>query len=287
MLEPIPRYETRASIDYLTAALDLTDDYGMQDWPYEIAAPKDIEKYLDRYRSITNEDHQFVLMQMIIQATEDQTNNHDFDKYCSIVKDLLIQDFTIHQYTIYYWASMDQADLSNAWKIAPLMREIWHSHEVKTNTYRRDFYTCYHQFYILDSDSPYDTDSDTFWTEAANQDRLAVGTNILGVSTGCYGQVRSSIELLAAQPIAEPEKYDHIVEATIFLPSGILQIRPCVSSDDAELELMLPVDEYCIRINSGNLTSVVGDDGDDFYVVEIWPGKKRERSVLKRYLKQN
>jgi hypothetical protein len=31
-----------------------------------------------------------------------------------------------------------------------------------------DFCTCYHQFYILDRDSPADTDSDTFWTEEAN-----------------------------------------------------------------------------------------------------------------------
>jgi hypothetical protein len=127
MLEPIPRYATRAAINHLTAALDLTSDYGMQDWSYQIAEPADIQKYLDHYELITNEDDQFVLMEMIIQATEYQQSDPDFAKYCSIVKDLLIKDFTIHQYTIYYWAAMDQADLRDAWKIAPLMREIWHS----------------------------------------------------------------------------------------------------------------------------------------------------------------
>ncbi len=114
MLEPIPRYSTRASIDHLTAALDLTGDYGMQDWSYEIAEPEDIEKYLDHYRSISDEDDKFVLMEMIIQSTEYQKSKQDFVKYCLIVKNLLIKDFAIHQYTIYYWASMDQADLSDA-----------------------------------------------------------------------------------------------------------------------------------------------------------------------------
>jgi hypothetical protein len=283
MLEPIPRYSTRASIDYLTAALDLTDDYGMQDWSYEIAEPEDIQKYLDHYESITNEDDKFVLMEMIIQSTEYQRNDPDFVKYCSIVKDLLIKDFIIHQYTIYYWASMDQADLTNAWKIAPLMREIWHSHEVTTNSYRRDFDTSYHQFYILDRDSPHDTDSDTFWTEESHQDRLAIGTNILGVSTGCYGDVKSLIKLLETEPVVESDKYDHIVESSISITSGVLQIIPCVSSDEAELELKLPIGEYCIRVNSGNLASVVGDEGKDFYVVQIWPSKKRKRNVLKRF----
>jgi hypothetical protein len=154
---------------------------------------------------------------------------------------------------------------------------------VTANTYQRDFYTCYHQFYILDGDSPFDTDSDTFWTEEANQDRLAIGTNILGVTTGCYGQVRSSIKLLGTEPFAELDKYDHIVEASISVTSGILQVISCVSSDEAELELKLPIGEYFIRINSGDLASVVGDDGDDFYMVQIWPSEKRERSVLKRF----
>ena len=129
MLEPVPRYGTRASIDNLITALDLTDNYGMQDWSYEIAEPEDIDKYLDHYRLINNEDDKFVLMEMIIQATEYQRTNQDFVQYCSTIKDLLTEDFTIHQYTIYYWASMDQVDLSNAWKIAPLMRELWHSYE--------------------------------------------------------------------------------------------------------------------------------------------------------------
>jgi hypothetical protein len=283
MLEPSHRYSTRASIDCLTAALGLTGDYGMQDWSYEIAEPEDIQKYLDHYESITNEDDKFVLMEMIIQATEYQRNDQDFAKYCSIIKDLLIKDFAIHQYTIYYWAAMDQADLSDSWKIAPLMREIWHNHEVTTNSYRRDFDTSYHQFYILDKDSPSDTDSNTFWTEESHQDRLAIGTNILGVSTGCYGNVKSLIKLLEIEPVVELDKYDHIVEASIFITSGILQIIPCVSSDDAELELKLPIGEYCIRINSGNLASVVGDEGEDFYVVQIWPSEKRKRNVLKRF----
>jgi hypothetical protein len=283
MLEPIPRYSTRASIDYLTVALGLTGDYGMQDWSYEIAEPEDIEKYLDHYRSIGDEDDKFVLMEMIIQSTEYQRNKQDFVKYCSIVKDLLIKDFDIHQYTIYYWVSMDQLDLADAWKIAPLMREIWHSHEVATNSYRRDFDTSYHQFYILDRDSPHDTDSDTFWTEESHQDGLAIGTNILGVSTGCYGDVKSIIKLLEIEPVVELDKYDRIVEASISITSGILQIIPCVSSDEAELELKLPIGEYCVRINSGDLASVVGDNGDDFYLVQIWPSEKCDRRVLKRY----
>jgi hypothetical protein len=140
MLEPIPRYATKASIDYLITNLDLPNDYGLQDWSYQIANYPDIDRYLDHYKLITNEDHKFVLMEIIIQATEDQPNAHSFARYCSIIKDLLLKDFAIHQYTIYYWAVIDRKDLSNTWKSSPVMREIWHINEVATDTYSQDFY---------------------------------------------------------------------------------------------------------------------------------------------------
>jgi hypothetical protein len=85
----------------------------------------------------------------------------------------------------------------------------------------------------------------------------------------------------------EPEEkdfssYDHIVEASLDLQSGVLQVFPCIS-DEPVLELSVARRPYRVRVYSSNLASVDGDAGDDYYSVRIWPGEVMNRKVLKRY----
>lgn len=97
----------------------------MQDWPYEVLNPADIEKYIDYYKLIADEDKKFVLMQGLIHATEDQANSELFIKYWNTIKPALEQDFTIHEYTIHYWSCFDNEDAQDFWKISVLMRQLW------------------------------------------------------------------------------------------------------------------------------------------------------------------
>jgi len=124
-MEPIFRCATRKAIDELAQELNLANEEWMQDWPIEVTNPYDIDRYLDHYRTLTDDDKKFVLMEGIIDATEYQTTDKLFIKNCEKVKLLLEKDFPIHAYTIYNWACFDIEDIDEWWKITPLIRKIW------------------------------------------------------------------------------------------------------------------------------------------------------------------
>jgi hypothetical protein len=125
-IEPEPRYETRKAIEELAKELHLAHDDFMQDWPYEVVEPKDIEKYLAHYKTTEDDDKKFILMEMLIQSVEEQMNEEKFTHYCNIVSDLIEKDFLIHEYTIWYWCIFEEDDIHNTWRITPFLRELWH-----------------------------------------------------------------------------------------------------------------------------------------------------------------
>ncbi len=149
--------------------------------------------------------------------------------------------------------------------------------------YKLDFYTQDSQFYICDSHSPLKTDSHEFWTDEAHESRLAVEEGVLGVGTECYGPVRGELEILNEEnSTVETVLFDHIVEGGLEIKSGRRRILNCPRSS-IELDIKLSGGKYRVRIYSSNLTSVDGDEGDDFYRIEIWKGTGPIRNVIKNY----
>jgi hypothetical protein len=145
------------------------------------------------------------------------------------------------------------------------------------------FYTSYSQFYICDKSSPGNTGSRDFWDQDSYDDRLAIDKGILGVGTECYGPIKGELELLKSPNNSiNLNEYDHIVEGGIEIESGFIQVLACPTSS-IELEIQVDSGFYRTRIYSSNLTSVDGDEGDDFYKIEIWPGSGMERNILKYY----
>lgn len=144
------------------------------------------------------------------------------------------------------------------------------------------FQTSHQQFYIADKCSPFRTDSDNFWTEEATSDRLAIEEGILGVGTECYGPVKGDLQVLEVEPTETGlDAYDHVVEGSLDVKSGVVQVVPCLEKTPV-VEIKLVPRLYRIRIYSSNLDSVDDDAGDDYYRVIIWPADYRPRRVLKR-----
>lgn len=151
--------------------------------------------------------------------------------------------------------------------------------------YQLNFYTSHHQFYILDKDVEAATDSPNFWNKAAFESALAMERGVIGIGTECYGHVKAELELFETEPpITDFDKWDKITEGGIKIQSGYLQVQACVSSD-IELELSVGKGSYRVRVYGANLASVVGDDGDDFYRIEIWRDDNLKRKVVKKYAK--
>jgi hypothetical protein len=152
--------------------------------------------------------------------------------------------------------------------------------------YHLDFYTSHHQFYLADKLSPARTDSEDFWNVEASQDRLAVEKGILGIGTECYGPVKGELNILFEEPETENfDMYDHVVEGSVEVFSGILNIIPCPDNEPC-LEMNVAPATYRVRIYSSNLGTVEIDEGDDYYKIEIWPQSYSDRKVLKRWSPQ-
>jgi hypothetical protein len=155
---------------------------------------------------------------------------------------------------------------------------------IRNMKYPFNFYTSYHQFYIVDKGSEGNTASSTFWTDNAYNDRLAIENGILGVGTECYGPVKGELELLTNINITpDLSTVDHVVEAGIAVNSGIIQLLDCPTST-IQLEIKVAPGNYGVRIYSSNLSSVDGEEGDDFYRIEIWPDENMTGKVSKRYV---
>lgn len=134
---------------------------------------------------------------------------------------------------------------------------LYQDNFVQTDTiimkHKLQFYTSYHQFYVCDKVSSTGLGSENFWTEHAVEDRLALEQGIVGVGTECYGPVNAEICIIDA-PNSETnfDKYDHVVEGSIELKSGILQVLDCPDSE-VHLEIALPPGYYCVRVYSSIL----------------------------------
>jgi hypothetical protein len=154
---------------------------------------------------------------------------------------------------------------------------------VAVEKYQLKFFTEYYQFYIRDRDTKASTDSDNFWTAQASGDKMAVEDGLLGISVAKYAEIGVQVNRHKQEPVFDSdENYDHIVEAAIHVFSGIIQIADC-TSNSIQLELNIEPGIYTVRSSSANLKTVKADEGDDYYVIDIYPSDKKERTVLKRY----
>jgi hypothetical protein len=149
--------------------------------------------------------------------------------------------------------------------------------------HKLSFFTEYYQFYILDSETKAQTDTPDFWNTDSDKRKLAIGEGLLGVTVARYAEIKVDVRILSSEPTEDADA-DHIVETSLNLPSGVLQIKDCTNYDNV-LELNLGKGAYQVRISSFKLWSVQNDKGDDYYVVEIWKAAFSETVVLKEYIR--
>jgi len=122
--EPKFRCGTSKAINELVAQYNYPYSDWMQDWPYEIADPKQIDVYFQHYKEQTDNEKKFCLMEMLIQALDDIDNESEFSKKWTLLRKIIINDFEIHEYTIFYWSCFG-LNLDDCWRISSYMQELW------------------------------------------------------------------------------------------------------------------------------------------------------------------
>lgn len=151
-------------------------------------------------------------------------------------------------------------------------------------TYDLDFYTSHHQFFISDKDPIAPLNIYNIWTKEDFEDQLSIfSPGWLSIGVGCYGPLKGKFILLNNPSVTNDFScFDHVVEASIKIESGAIEIVACTSAD-AELSIYVKNGEYRVRIYSSNLDTVIGDEGDDFYTIEMWEQEYSKKEVLKRH----
>ena len=146
------------------------------------------------------------------------------------------------------------------------------------------FTTDYGQFYLNDKNANGNTGSENFWTDKAFTDKLAVEDGVLGIGiANDEGKVECEFELLNSKSLIENfGDFDHVVEASLKIHSGILQIIDCPHSE-IEMETEIENGEYRVRVYSINLKSAYDESPCDSYKIEMWKEVYSERNVLKRF----
>ncbi len=125
--EPKFRFVTAKTRNSLIAKFNLPFESWMQDWPYEISDPNKIDDYIRYYDQVTNDDEKFCLMELLIQSNDEQSEILKFNHYWLKIKTRLINNFPIHEYTIYYWSAFGNENFESTWNVTPYMRELWRS----------------------------------------------------------------------------------------------------------------------------------------------------------------
>ncbi|WP_019699818.1 hypothetical protein [Paracidovorax oryzae] len=142
----------------------------------------------------------------------------------------------------------------------------------------------YHQFILQDEAAEGDLSS--AWDQAAVHRMLAVAPGIVGCGTVRNMQVPVTLELWDAEPPADFEHFDHVVEASLAVATGTLVVAGCTDylPDAARFALVLGV--YRVRLSAAGLGSLSEDglEGEDWYRVQMWPGAEAAPVVVKQYL---
>ena len=139
----------------------------------------------------------------------------------------------------------------------------------------------YNQFYVQDGGiNPMAPDD---WTDQDVESRAKVADYVVVVCPIRNTTVPVEIELFSTAPMVDDVAADHVVECGLSLPTGHLQIFECTGV--AVLNWQVEPGTYDVRLLYFGLGTLSHDglDGADRYLVQVWPGKSRGLSVIRKW----
>lgn len=139
----------------------------------------------------------------------------------------------------------------------------------------------YHQFYVQDGEVNPPAPED--WSDADIAHRAKAAANVVVVCPVRNTTVPVQVELHDVSPQLQRSAADHLVECSLALPSGHLQVHECTGG--AVLNWQIEPGHYQVAIVYERLGSLTFDglDGDDRYRVLLWRGTERPLRVVQEW----
>lgn len=144
----------------------------------------------------------------------------------------------------------------------------------------------YHQIHLEDERSEV---ADVFpdWGRQLVTRRVASNLaepTLVGVGTARSAKVPVSVDITPAALTDDLDGWDHVVEASIHLPSGVLVIRGTCAPKSTATRVRIEPGAYRLRWHIGGLNTISEDEleGRDFYRLVLWRDELREPEVLRQ-----
>ena len=139
----------------------------------------------------------------------------------------------------------------------------------------------YHQFYIWDAGS--DPEAPLDYTDDDVSRMVKCAACVLVVQPVRNMDVPVELQVHQTDPGFDPPSWDHVVECSLDLPTGKLQVHECTGGALLDLDVLPGI--YQVRVLFGGLGTLSDDglDGDDRYCVDLWPGPARDLVIIKQW----
>lgn len=118
-----------------------------------------------------------------------------------------------------------------------------------------ELFADYFQIHVLDEGS--EGDLSGAWTEQTVVDGLGVIEDALAIGTAVNDTVAVSVHVLADQPHDDSDDFDHVVEASLHVPSGRLIVMGCTDYLDDAARFDVPAGWTRARASRRNLAAAV------------------------------
>ncbi|WP_330461596.1 hypothetical protein OIB37_34845 [Streptomyces sp. NBC_00820] len=147
----------------------------------------------------------------------------------------------------------------------------------------------YHQIHVMDENS--ESDLGDAWTEQAVRDGLAAAEDVLAIGTTVNVHVAVRVDVLDGEPDDDSAGFDHVVEASLRVPSGQLVVMGCSDYLPEARRFKVPAGWTRVRACRRNLAAAARadvDSGDrpettERVRLQIWPAPHDRPHVAKRW----
>lgn len=146
--------------------------------------------------------------------------------------------------------------------------------------YQCTFFADHFQFHLQDEYC--EASLDDAWTEDATDQMLAVADGIIGVGTARNAEVPVMLCIEDRAPLPDYDEWDHVMECSLNIPSGILVILGCLEDFEKAARVDVTPGWHRVRVLYGGLDTVSEDgaEGDDHYAVVMWPSPPNQTRAM-------
>lgn len=142
--------------------------------------------------------------------------------------------------------------------------------------YEYTIITDHFQFYVEDEECGADTS--TIWDTSQVNGLLAFNRCLMSIGTVRYGgETRVIVQVLDRRPIDAFDEYDHVVKASIDVPSGRLMVWSPENGFSTAPRISVKSGIHGVGVCYGNISTVTDTNvtsSKDYYKVALWPAEK-------------